>query len=70
MTWNYRIRKRIIKGKSWYDIVEFYNHGTKRSWTESGMKPEGETKKDVIWCLVMMLKDAKKYNAFTDKEEK
>lgn len=67
MTWHYRIRKRIINGEPWYDVVEFIT-GKQKGWTQDGMAPGGETRAEVIRCLEMMLKDCKATKAFTDHE--
>lgn len=69
MSWHYRVRKRILNGEPWYDIVEYIIHGKSRGWTQNGMTPGGESRKIVIKCLEMMLKDAKKYKTLVDKEK-
>lgn len=68
MSWRYRIRKRIIDGKPWYDVVEYYTTPLGKSWTAGGMAC-GESKKEVIKCLRMMLDDCKHSNAFIDNEK-
>ena len=68
MSWHYQIRQRIIKNQKWYDIVEVYDGGV--GHTIEGMKPEGESRKEVIHVLEMMLADARKYNTLVDIEEK
>lgn len=69
MSWHYRIRKRIIQGEPWYDIVEYVTFSKKSGWTKESMAPGAETKKGVIRMLEIMLQDARKYKAFTDKEK-
>lgn len=67
MSWRYRIRKRIIDGEPWYDVVEFYE-SRHPSWTQDSIAPGGETRDEVIRCLEMMLKDCKATKTFTDKD--
>lgn len=67
MAWHYRIRKRTDKGQDWYDIVEYYSRPAE--WTKDGVSPGGETRKEVIRCLEMMLADAKRYKTLVEKEE-
>lgn len=73
MSWHYRIRKRTINGKPWYDIVECYCnpiYGPKgNGWTEDGMTPGGETRAILIRELETMLADAKKYRTVVEKDE-
>lgn len=66
MSWHYRIRKRIVGGDPWFDVVEYHVVGKLKGWTEIGLKPEGATRKEVIRCLEMMLKDAKKRRTLFD----
>ena len=66
MSWHYQIRK--CKSGKWYDIVEVYTNGI--GHTIEGMKPEGESRKEVIRVLEMMLADAHKYKTLVDTEEK
>lgn len=68
MPWSYRIRKRILNGEPWFDVVEFIVMGKSRGWTENGMAPGGETRAEVIRCLEMMLQDVKKSKTLVDKE--
>lgn len=72
MSWHYRIRKRTINGKPWYDIVEYYFKPTPETkgggWTRDGMTPGGETRATLIRELEMMLADAKKYRTVVEKE--
>lgn len=68
MPWHYRIRKRILDKKPWFDIVEYFVSGKSRGWTKEGMAPEGETREEVIQCLKMMLKDALTRKTLIDKE--
>ena len=72
MSWHYQIRQRIIKNKKWYDIVEVYDddNGHKKAHTIEGMKPEGESCKELIHVLEMMLADVHKYKTLVDTEEK
>jgi hypothetical protein len=69
MSWHYRVRRREgpEKGKFIFDIVEMYNKP--KGWTAEGMKPFGESKKELIWELETMLADAKKYPVLYDKEK-
>lgn len=70
MSCHYRIRKRIIEGEPWFDIVEWYGSKAKGkgSWTTDSIAPGAETKEDLIQELETMLADAKKHSVFTDKE--
>ena len=68
MSWHYRIRKRKIQGEWVFDIVEMYEKP--KGWTKDGMRPVGESKKEIIHVLEMMLADAKKYPVLYDKLEK
>lgn len=67
MPWSYRIRKRIVEGLEWYDVVEYYD-GHDR-WTEDSMAPGGETRADCIKCLEMMLADAKRHYTVIEEEK-
>ena len=67
MSWHYQIRQRIIENQKWYDIVEVYDGDV--GHTIEGMKPEGESRKEVINVLEMMLADAHKYKILVDTEE-
>ena len=71
MSWHYRIRKRIIEGEPWFDIVEWYGPKQERkgTWTKGCISPGNETKEGLIRDLEMMLADAKKHSMFTDKEK-
>ena len=66
MGWTYRIRKRMVEGLEWYDVVEYYDTPPV-TWTEESMVPGGETREGVIQCLEMMLADAKKYDTVVEK---
>lgn len=65
MSWHYQIRKRIVNGKKEFDIVERYIKPDK-GWTKKSIAAFGESKKEVVWVLKMMLKDAKKYPVIRD----
>lgn len=65
MNWHYQVRKKVIEDETVFDLVEVYKNP--RVWTEKGMKPIGNTKKEVIQILEMMLDDAKKYPVLHDK---
>ena len=67
MPWHYRIRKRMINGKAWFDVVEFYTDGKRRGWTVDSMDPSGDSRHEVIRTLEMMLKDCKTTKSFTEK---
>ena len=67
MSWHYQIRQRIIENQKWYDIVEVYDGDV--GHTIEGMKPEGESRKEVINVLEMMLADAHKYKILVDTDE-
>jgi len=69
MSWHYRIRRREAPDKKEYiyDIVEYYKNP--KGWTKDGMAPYGESKKELIHVLEMMLADAKKYPVLYDKEK-
>lgn len=75
MFWNYRLRKRKLTYKNhstdWFDVVEYFptdinDKMGEGSWTIDGMKPEGESKQEVIECLENMLKDIKQYDVLED----
>jgi len=67
MSWHYRIRKRIIEWEAVFDIVEMYG-GPNKMWTENGMRPFGNTRKELIRDLERMLADAKKYPVLYDRD--
>lgn len=55
-----------------YAIVEFYPNVAKRGkhgWTLDNIAPMGDTKKDLIGTLTMMLKDAKRYKVLNDTKK-
>jgi len=64
MSWHYRVRKRMVNGEKLFDIVEMYTKP--RGWTKDGMKPVGNSKKEIIRDLEMMLGDAKKYSVLDE----
>lgn len=64
MSWHYQIRKRMVGDAVRFDIVEYYTDFA--AWTENGMRPQGNTKSEVIRELERMLKDAKKYPILDD----
>ncbi len=66
MSWHYQVRRRVIDGEPWFDIVEVY--GKTYGHTVEGMTPESETKEGVVRVLEMMLKDAKRYRTLVEKE--
>lgn len=66
MPWHYRIRKRLINGEPWFDVVEFIRKGRSRAWTENAMAPSGESREEVIRTLTMMLKDCQANKVFTE----
>jgi hypothetical protein len=41
-----------------------------KGWTKDGMRPVGESKKEIIHVLEMMLADAKKYPILFDRDVK
>lgn len=69
MSWHYRIFKCIpkkIKGakvqpEPYYCIKEYYRTPFGTGWSKNPDYPQGETKKDLLEDLAMMLVDAKKY---------
>lgn len=67
MSWHYCIRKRIVEGLEWYDVVEYYDGHAR--WTEDSMAPGGESREGVIECLEMMLADCKKYEMVVERDE-
>ena len=64
MSWHYQVRRRVIDGEKVFDIVEKY--GKSIGWTENSIAPWGESKKELIHVLEMMLVDAKMYPSFYD----
>lgn len=66
MSWHYQMRKRLIHGETWYDIVEVYENP--RGWTQDGMAPGGETPEGVIASLTHMLDDAKQYPVLEESD--
>lgn len=65
--WHYRMRHRILNGKDWYDIVEFYpGLAEEDRWTVNGMKPGGETPTECLEAIELMLADARKYPILDD----
>lgn len=71
MAWQYRIRKRMIDGKPWYDVIEYYSLKQEGNmWTAESMEPCGESRKEVILSLKRMLKDVTRTKVFVEKEKK
>lgn len=73
MSWHYRIQKKwtVYKKKKYpfYCIVEYYRpkkKGQKGGWTRDPIDPMGDSPKELIKVLEMMLHDAKKYRPFSD----
>lgn len=66
MSWHYQIRRRKCMDGWAYDIVEAY--GKPFGYTELGVAPFGESRKEIIKCLENMLNDAKKYPTITEKQ--
>jgi hypothetical protein len=81
--WYYRVCKkyRLVKGKKFpfYCIVEYFPRvpkyrgfhkikGTVALWSDDPQWPFGSSRKDVILCLEMMLKDAKRYKTLVEKK--
>ena len=64
--WHYQIRRRVINGEKEFDIVE--NYDTIGAWTECGVSPIGNTKKELLVDLERMLEDAKKYPVLIQKD--
>ena len=54
------MKHTINKGEPWYEIHEIYKDGKKRGWTECGIKPLGESVKDLKSILKMILNDIKR----------
>jgi len=60
--WNHRIRKRIISGEPWYDVVEAHYESHKNAenneeccYTEDGIAPGGSDIEELKWELEHML---------------
>lgn len=66
MSWHYQVRRRVINGEVWHDIVEVFLHP--RGWTIDSMAPGGKTKAELIRELERMLADAKRYRTLVEKE--
>lgn len=62
MTWNYRILKHDKGKKAYYQIHEVYYDNRRRieAITEDPVRPFGQSKKELIATLRMMLKDAER----------
>ena len=75
MTWNYRIIKHQHKNPKdgyWYAVHEVYYDMPEKnshSWTEEPIDIVGDTKKEVIEILEMMLKDVKNQKVFVPKQK-
>jgi len=76
--WHYRSCKRKDStGKIYYCVVEFYKNvptgkGNKRKslWSQEPETPIGETKKELIECLKMMIKDCEYYPTLNDTKKR
>ena len=68
MSWYYRPCKRKYKdGTAYYVVVEFFpNVQGKPAWTKDAMSPYGESRKELIRDLEMMLEDCKRRRALDD----
>ena len=58
MGWNYRVVKRVIRDEPEYGIKEVYynsQNGTIRSWSEDYMEPSGNTLRELIEDINLML---------------
>ncbi len=58
VTWNHRLMRRFdeVSGEEVYQIHEvFYEEGEVKGWTENGVAPIGETKKELKRELKRML---------------
>jgi len=76
--WHYRICKRKDKqGNIYFNVVEFYKNvptgkGNKKTnlWSQEPEAPFGETKKELIECLKMMLKDCEHYSVLDETKQR
>lgn len=74
MNWRYGLSvRKLANGEDLYEVREFYeNLGNKTwdTWTENPIYANGNTCKEVIEELEMMLEDVKKHKAIriSDKE--
>lgn len=66
--WHYRPCKKIDKfGRPYYVVVEVYkNICGKRLWTEGACSPFGNSRKELIRDLEMMLEDCKRRRTMDD----
>lgn len=67
--WHYRpCRRKDLDGSYYYVVVEYYKvgRGTKPMWTELGCSPMGNSRKELIRDLEMMLADCKKRRTLDD----
>lgn len=62
MSWNYRIRKQTIKGRTYYGLVEaFYNsRGQVCATTKDAILDAYDSPRELIEDLDLMLRDAKR----------
>jgi len=70
MTWHYRAFKVMSKDKKkmpYYCVKEYFNTGRNTFWIEEAITPIGDTKKELIEILEMMLKDIKHYKTKVEK---
>ncbi len=76
MTWHYKPFKVITKHCTYYCVKEYYigcgDDGKEKLWTQDPIAPMGDTKKELIECLELMLKDIKHYRTKVEyiKEDK
>jgi len=65
MSWKYRVGKQTSEGITVFGIIEQFRIEGKNLYTNDFMTPISDSKKDLIECLEMMLKDAKSQSIHT-----
>lgn len=61
MTWNYRLVRHRTRGTTWYGLHEVYYNQRKRAYLwDSKANVIGDTVKEIVGSLAMMLRDATK----------
>ena len=66
MSWHYRVRKRLLDGEEWFDMVEYYTDPD--GWTRREVAPGADTYDELVAQLQRMLDDAKERPILHDTE--
>ena len=64
MSWHYQVRKRVINGDAFFDMIEMFDGPM--GWTKDSIAPCGDTKEELLADLRRMLADAETHPIFEE----